>query len=226
MNHPMSHPVSHPKRSRARSAAAMLVLASTLVSGCVSLIPDPPAAPRVFTIAPVAAQAAPVRADMVLAVARPAAPRSLSGRDIVWRRGDEIAYIDQAAWDGSAPELLHGLLIDMLDRQAIARSIVRVADGVRADVELRWELVRFEIDETAGARDARIEMTVRLLDSSTRQVVADRRFAAHTPVRDRSASASAVALGAVARDAMTQTGQWLSDALAQRGQPSAASNSR
>lgn len=206
--------------------AALGLAATSLLGGCVSLIPEPPAAARIFTIAPATSYVAPQRADVVLAVARPAAPRSLGSRDIVWRRGDEVAFIDQAAWDGSAPELLHGLLIDMLDRQAIANSIVRVADGVRADVELRWELVRFEIDEAGAARDARIEMTVRLLESTSRQVIADQRFGAHAPVKDRSASASAKALGAVARDAMTQVGQWLSAALTARGQPSAASNNR
>jgi ABC-type uncharacterized transport system auxiliary subunit len=206
-------------------SAAFLAVLSLSLGGCVSLLPQAPPAPRLFTIAPDQGLApAAALGDVVIAVARPNAPRSLSGRDIAWRRGAELAFIDNAAWDGSAPELLHSLLIDTLDRRAGARAIVRVADGSRADFEIRWELVRFEIEETDRVQSARIELTARLLGADARDVRATRRFVAQAPLADRSTSDAAEGLGAVARDAMAQIADWLDDAVP--AQASAASSSR
>jgi ABC-type uncharacterized transport system auxiliary subunit len=188
---------------------AFVVALACAASGCVSLFPDPPAAPRTYTVqaAEEAQRFAPL--PLVISVARPTAPRSLGGRDIAWRRGAELAYVDSAAWDSAAPEMLHTLMVDSLDRQGIGRAVVRVADGSLSDYELRWDLLRFEVDETdPRALVVRIEVTVRLLGAQSREVVAAHRVVKTLPVNDRSSALAAEALGQAARAVCADVGAW------------------
>lgn len=205
--------------------------AALLVSGCVSILPDAPPAPRVFVLqsSAVAGPALP-KTSAVLSVARPNTPRGLSGRDLAWRRGVELAFVNGAAWEGQTPELLHNLLVDTLDRQRVARAVVRVADGSLADYELRWDLVRFEIEEVSPREQvARFEATVRMLNAVTREVITSERIEESTPLAERGATAAADGLTRTANAAATRIADWAARTIsggASSRQPNAASSNR
>jgi len=195
-------------------AAAALCLA-----GCISLLPEPPPPSAIYSL-----RAGPVEPlggapkPLVLAVAEPTAPRSVSGADIVWRRDSTIAFMEGAVWDGAAPDLLQAMLVDVMDRRCGVRAVVR------ADAEVRWDILAFEVVEDGSRLEARIETVAQLLTLRDRMVVAHARFDATAPISSRSGRAAAAALERVATEAAIKTADW-AVATAQV-QPSAASTSR
>jgi len=201
-------------------AAAALCLA-----GCISLLPEPPPPSAIYSL-----RAGPVEPlggapkPLVLAVAEPTAPRSVSGADIVWRRDSTIAFMEGAVWDGAAPDLLQAMLVDVMDRRGGVRAVVRAGGGVRADAEVRWDILAFEVVEDGSRLEARIETVAQLLTLRDRMVVAHARFDATAPISSRSGRAAAAALERVATEAAIKTADW-AVATAQV-QPSAASTSR
>lgn len=214
-------------RAPMKRTIAGLGLALSL-GGCISLLPQAPAPPRIFTIVPEAATPATVTSPVVVSLARPNVPNSLAGRDIPWRKGAEVAFIDSAAWDSVAAELLHTLVLDTLSQQRFAASVVRVADGSRADYEIRWDVLRFEVEEPPrGPLMAHFEVTARILSAQSRRVLSDQRFVQRAPMANRSATAATAALGQAGRALSSELGVWAAGVIAaDQSQPNAASSSR
>lgn len=204
--------------------SAFVIALAALLGACVSVLPDPAPASIIYTLraGEVARGAAPAK-PIVMSVATPTAPRSLSGADIVWRQSDAISFMERAVWDGAAPDLLQSLLVDVMDRRDSFRAVVRAGAGVRSDLEVRWDLQAFEVVETGGTLEARIAMTAHLVELRSRAVIAESRFNAHAPISERSGRAAASALERVATEAAVQIADWAS---AVAPQPSAASTSR
>ncbi|MDX2234964.1 MAG: ABC-type transport auxiliary lipoprotein family protein [Hyphomonadaceae bacterium] len=209
-----------------RSIAVLAVVASSLLGGCISLLPDPPPPAAIYSLraGEVARQAAPAK-DVVIGVSEPVAPRSAAGADIVWRTGPQIAFMERAAWDGAAPDLLQDMLIDTIERRGGARAVVRMGAGVRSDVSVQWDVLAFEVVEGEGPLEASIALSVRLVDMRTRAITRVERFSARAPISQRSGRAAAAALERAAGDAMVKIADW-AIANAEPPQPSAASTSR
>ncbi len=71
--------------------AASLLLAASMLGGCISLLPKPPPPPRTYVLEARAVeplQGAPI--DAVIAVAQPTGERAILGFDLIWRTGDTI----------------------------------------------------------------------------------------------------------------------------------------
>jgi ABC-type uncharacterized transport system auxiliary subunit len=203
--------------------ALLTFAAAACLSGCISLLPDPPPAATIYTLRAGAVER--VAADpknVVVAVAQPTAPRSVGSADIVWRQGAEIAFMDRAAWDGAAPDLLQDLVVDVMDRRGGLRAVVRTGGGVRADAEVRWDVSAFEIMENGGRLEARIESSAQVVDLRTRTVLATSRFNETAPISERSGRAAAAALERVATAAAIRIADWTATTV----QPSAASTSK
>jgi len=208
---------------------SLALVAAVCLSGCVSLLPKPPPAGAIYTLRAGAVEAmAGEPKAVVLAVGEPVAPRSIAGADIVWRQGAEIAFMEGAAWDGAAPDLLQNLLIDVMDRRNGVRAVVRGGAGVRADAEVRWNVMTFEVVENGATLEATIATTAQLIDLRTRTVLADERFNATAPISSRSGRAAAAALERVATEAALLTADWAIQTVqpAPVQPPSAASTRR
>jgi ABC-type uncharacterized transport system auxiliary subunit len=202
------------------------IAASACLAGCVSLLPSPAPPAAIYTLRSGAIEAmAGAPKPVVVAVGHPEAPRSVGGADIVWRQGATIAFMEGAAWDGAAPDLLQALLIDVMDRRGGVRAVVRGGAGVRADAEVRWSVMSFEVTESEGRIEAAIETAAQLIDLRTRTVIADERFNARAPISTRSGRAAAAALERVANEAALLTADWAIRTV-EPSQPSAASTSR
>lgn len=192
-------------RLRALLLAAPLALA---VTGCISLLPEPPPPPLIFSLeaAPAAQPLAARPKNVVIAVALPDATRALSGSDLAWRKDGALAYVEGASWEGRGLDLLQNLMVHTIDRRGLARGAVRLGEGT-ANAELRWDLLTFEVVEN-GSLEARLRTSVKVFDSRTRTLIAAREFDESAPLADRSASAAARALEAVAQAAAADIGDW------------------
>ncbi len=212
------------------------MVAAVALSGCVSLLPKPPPPSTIYTLRAsdlerVTGEPKPV----VISVSEPSAPRSVAGADIVWRRGAEIAFMDKGAWDGAAPDLLQDMLMDVIDRRGAVRAVVRSGGGVRADLDVRWDVLTFEVVEDGSKLDAVIVVAAKLIDLRTRTLLDDERFEAHAPISSRSGRAAAAAMERAARDASLKIADWVAEkaplpapppVAAVPDQPSAASTRR
>lgn len=191
---------------------AMLFAPLLLLGGCISLLPEPPPPPRIFALEPgeVAPQAS--RVDGVIAVAQPTGERAILGTDLVWRSGDELAFVAQTQWSTRAEFALQSILVETLVRQGSFRAATRTGDG-RADYEVRWEVVDFQVSE--DDMQAHFVVDVRLVQSPGRRIIAQRIVSAEAPVADRSASVAAQALARAAREGSARIGVFVAEAAAQ-----------
>jgi ABC-type uncharacterized transport system auxiliary subunit len=202
-----------------------------LLGGCISLLPEPPPPPRVFVLeaADVGSPADAARVDAVIAVSAPTGERSILGTDLVWRTGDELAYVSQTQWSTRAEFALQSMLVETLSRQGLFNAATRSGEG-RANYEIRWEVLDFEVAQ--DTMTARFVADVRLVASPGRHIIAQRLISSDAPVSERSSSSAAQALARAARQASAEIGVFAAQRAAEAeltreaDQPSAASNNR
>ena len=176
-----------------------IVIPLTLLGGCISLLPDPPPPPRIFALesADVARSTQAPLVDAVIAVAQPTGERAILGTDLVWRTGDELAFVAQTQWSTRAEFALQSMLVETLARDGRFRAATRSGEG-QADYEVRWSVLDFQVVEES--MQARFVADVRLVESPGRRIVAQRIVSVEAPVSDRASSVAAQALARAARE--------------------------
>jgi ABC-type uncharacterized transport system auxiliary subunit len=192
---------------------ALALVPMLLLSGCISLLPPPPPTPRIYVLE--AGEVAPLagpRSDAVIGVALPSGERSLMGTDIVWRSGDELAYVAQSQWSNRADIALQSLLIETLLRQQAFTAVTRIGEA-RGNYEIRWEIQDFEIIESRMS--ARFAANVSLLAVPGRRIVAQTIVETEAPVADRTSSAASQALARAAREGSARIGEFAASSVAQ-----------
>lgn len=156
--------------------------AALVLSGCITLLPesDGSALYRLTNHVPAGAEAR--HGAPVVRVARPVAPRALSGDRVALDTGQgQLAYMAGVHWVSAAPVLVQELVIDAFDRRSSALAAARPDDGVATSWDLRLELRRFEAVYDQGSSAApRIDIVVRarLIDGTDRDASSVRTFEA------------------------------------------------
>lgn len=188
-----------------------LLLTSTLaLSGCISLLPEPPPPPAVFALeAGQVERATGAPIDAVIAVSTPSGERAILGADLIWRTGDQLAYVAQTQWSNRASDSLQAVLTETLARQGRFRAAVRSGDA-RSEYEIRWDVLDFEVQENGMV--ARFVADVKLVGAPARHIIASEIVTAEAPVADRSATAAAQALARAAREGSARIGSFAADA--------------
>ena len=128
--------------------ALRFLAASCCLRGCISLLPKPPPRAAHFCAGSAGRRAVAGRAgrrgDRDVA-SRPASGRSWAV-DLIWRTGDEIAYVAQTQWSNRAADALQQILAETIIRQGRFRASTRSGEA-RSDYEIRWEVLDFEVRE-------------------------------------------------------------------------------
>lgn len=191
---------------------ALLLASSLLLSGCISLLPDPPPPPQIFAleagdVQPVAG--APV--DTVIAVAVPTGERAILGSDVIWRTGDQLAFVDQMQWSNRAENSLQSMLVETLIRQDRFAAATRSGEA-RAEYEIRWEVLDFEV--RSDTMQARFAANVHLVETPGRRIIASETVSTEAPVSGPSQTAAANALARAAREGSARIGMFAADAAA------------
>jgi ABC-type uncharacterized transport system auxiliary subunit len=192
--------------------AASLLLAASLLGGCISLLPKPPPPPRTYVLEAQSVQALsgePI--DAVIAIAQPTGERSILGADLIWRTGDTIAYVDQSQWSNRSADALQQILAETIIRQGRFRASTRSGEA-RADYEIRWEVLDFEVREEDMTAHFRAD--VRLVEQG-RRIVASQLIDTSAPVSARSSSVAADALARAAREGSARIGEFAANAAAE-----------
>lgn len=192
--------------------AASLLLSTLLLGACISLLPKPPPPPRTYVLEAQNVQelqGEPV--DAVIAIAQPSGERAILGFDLIWRTGDTIAYVEQSAWSNRAADSLQQMLAETVIRQGRFRSSTRSGEA-RADYEIRWEVLDFEVREEDMS--ARFRAEVRLVEQG-RRIVASTLVETQSPVSARSSSVAAESLARAAREGSARIGEFAANAAAE-----------
>ncbi len=160
-----------------------LVAASLALSAC-SILPkaDPLAA---YRLPPLASAAAPVSASpyRALRIATPTASRSIdSERILVLPEGDVVKSYAGVRWSDPAPQLLRDRLLDAFQADGRFPRLSGDNANIAAEVELNGALLAFQTEYRNGQPKVVIVYEARLVDTSTRQQLAARRFAVVVPV--------------------------------------------
>lgn len=188
--------------------ASILLLATTMLGGCISLLPEPPPPSRTFVLeAQNVAELSGPPVDAVVGIAQPTGERAILGGDLVWRTGDSIAYVAETQWSNRAADSLQAMLAETLSRQGRFRAATRSGEA-RADYEIRWEVLDFEVRE--DDMKAHFVADVRLVEQG-RRIVASRIISTEAPVSDRSSSIAAQALARAAREGSARIGEFAAD---------------
>ncbi len=200
---------------------AAIVLPLLVLGACISLLPEPAPPPRIYVLeaGEVSAAQTPGVTGAV-GVALPTGERAILGTDVVWRTGDELAFVAQSQWSNRADLALQSLLVETLIRQERFNASTRTGEA-RGDYEIRWEVLDFEILETDMS--ARFVADVKLVALPGRRIIAQRIIEASSPVADRTSSAATQALTRAAREGSARIGVFAAESAAQA---SAASISR
>ena len=190
--------------------AASLLLAASMLGGCITLLPEPPPPPRTYVlearnIEPL--QGVPI--DAVIGIAQPTGERSILGSDLIWRTGDTVAYVDQSQWSSRAADALQQILAETIISQGRFRASTRTGEA-RADYEIRWEILDFEIREEDMTAHFRAD--VRLV-APGRRIIASQIIDTAAPVSARSSSVAAEALARAAREGSARIGEFAADAV-------------
>ena len=190
------------------SFVLLAAMVTAPLGGCISLLPKPPPAPKVYTLEAGPPPQAPAGAakQIVIAVAQPDPPRALSGADIAWMKDGRIAYVDGAQWAGRGPDLLQALLVHTIDRSGGVRGAVRAGEG-RADSEITWDLITFGVVEN-GAPQARFVAQAKLFGARSRALIATLEVDESAPLSGRSSAAAAQALQEASRRAAAKIAAW------------------
>jgi ABC-type uncharacterized transport system auxiliary subunit len=190
---------------------AAAALASTLVlSGCVSVLPEPSIPLALIALPADRAKAPATPLQMDVAVYSPESSRAFAGTDIAVRTDQELIFLGDVRWSDNAPQLLQGAVVNALTKSGGTGRAVPAQLGADVDYDVRWRIV--DLSTGRETMPVRAEVQVSLLDSNTRRMVAQQTFAAEGSPQDRAPRARAAALALVAQDVADQVAAFVAQA--------------
>jgi cholesterol transport system auxiliary component len=197
----------------AQSGALILsLMATTLVSGCITLLPKPGKPPSIVTL-----RADPTLlrsqnpAPFTIGVGLPTMPAILAGNKIAVRQEDGgYAYVDRLQLSAAAPQAIQSLILETYDRAGGARAAVRALTVARPDFEIHFDINAFEVTEPEGRQPgiARIESGVRLVEVYTGRPLASTILSAEVPAPRGERTNPALALEKATRQLALQAVNW------------------
>lgn len=191
---------------------AGMLATTTLLAGCVSVLPEPfiPAALISLPADRAVAPSEPLKADV--AVYMPETSRAFAGADIAVTDNQELVYLDQVRWADNAPGLMQTAVVNALTKAGGPGRAVPAQLGADVDYDVRWRIV----DLSAGKEmsPVRAEAQVSIMDSATRRMVAQQSFSANAAPADSAPRARAAALAYVAQRVADQVADFVARTVA------------
>lgn len=169
------------KRTSAKlTPLAALIATMTLgLSGCGFTLIDKEPAPAIYDLhAPTKMEQAGDPVSWQLIVEEPSSVKALgTNRITLVREGNSVEYYKGARWTDRGPRLIQARIIEALEDSGRIASVGRETSGLNADVRLKMDLRKFQaVYDGAGAPTIEIEISGKLLDSRSRDIVATEIF--------------------------------------------------
>jgi phospholipid/cholesterol/gamma-HCH transport system substrate-binding protein len=102
--------------------------------------------------------------------------------------------IENAQWPDSLPKVLQARFIESFEKSRYVGAVARPLDSITPDFQLLIDIRKFEIEGTAAAPVARVELAAKVLGKAGR-IIGSRTFDASVPAKDTTAPGASAALG-------------------------------
>jgi len=123
------------------------------------------------------------------------------------RAPQQRALYQNASWADRPSNRIAQLLVRRIDERAAFTSVAELGSGVGGDLALNLTVDELVHDTVAAS--ARLELTVELVDRTTRNLVARRRFSAAAPVAQENARGAVEALNRALTTVLDELVPWL-----------------
>ena len=197
-----------------RNGKLFLVLAmSVALNACISLLPEPSAAPTVYRLTVPQSQSTKSTSAMkVVNIEYPTAPRALNGSNIVLSPdGRRLTSAASSNWAEAVPSMLRNSLIDTLARDGQVIGVIPKG-STRVPYRLNMDIRRFEAVFDQGedaAPNAIVQVNIVLTDANTRKVVGVHAVNKQARAGMKSVSSIVQAQDTATREAMDEISNWL-----------------
>lgn len=202
-----------------------LGLGTLLVSGCVSVLPEPVVPEALYRLQDTMhyTQGQPISLPVNITVFEPDGSSLLLSRDIVFE-GDNgrLSVVRDAQWSDPASHLLQALLLDRLSVRAENSPGLALSERTTAvnPVEMRWQVRDFMVREDEAVASFRVT----LLSGRTRQVLGQFEIRNAVPYTGEPQDAGVLALIDASRGAIDRLAVALPQNMDQSALTAASSN--
>ncbi|NBC96637.1 MAG: hypothetical protein GVY27_09815 [Deinococcus-Thermus bacterium] len=189
------------------------LLAALALSGCSAVAAlDRAAAPQDVHELRAPADIPAARATALhLSVEAPATGGAIDTEGILVRPGPtRVAYLPDARWSASAPEMLRTAMIETFLRSGAFAHVGRRPLGPSGDLALVTTLLDFGAEVAPGAEGGSVEMTLvaRLVRERDAEIVASRTFRQAAAIPDTSGAAIVAGYASVSDAVLTELATW------------------
>jgi len=196
----MSHPLLRP--------LALLALLGPLTA-C-SVLPEPQQV-SVYRLpsSPGQVRATGPHLERALRIATPKADRMLgSARIAVVPSGNRISSYEGARWSDDAPTLLRDRLIEAFREDGRIAAVSSDDNHLYADLELFGDLRAFQAEYAGGQPQVQVSLDVNLVHSTSRRILASRRFEVSQSAGDGRLDSVVAAFGTAGDQLSRQLVDW------------------
>ena len=187
-----------------RLSIAMLLMS---LAGC-TILPEAPAL-QVYLLPEQAPRAAGQQVDWSLRVVTPNTSQFLSSSRIaVQTQGEEIQVYRGARWGDSLPTLVRNRLIQQFRSDGRVAAVSSDDDSLSANFELGGDLTAFQGLYRNGESEVLIRFDARLVQTSSRSILASRNFEIRQPITGKSMSEVVQAFGLASDQLSSQVLAW------------------
>lgn len=162
--------------------AFVLVALSTL-SGCITLIDEPPSITTFALEADAKPNATWSTVDWSLTVVRPNSNSFLDSKHISVRpKANELQIYEGASWLDSLPDLIQSNLVESFENSGKIKSVSRQNSGVPAEVALLLDIRQFEAVYTINQKIPKvvIQMHAKVVEYPSNRVISSKTFSNET----------------------------------------------
>ncbi|MDY7116919.1 ABC-type transport auxiliary lipoprotein family protein [Halomonas sp. SSL-5] len=191
----------------------LLALLLALLAGCTILPEREPQ--RLFELP--AGESAPLQGrplDATLRIDSLSASAPHAGnRLLVMPRANEFEAWGGVRWRDDAPRLLQERLLEAFRRAGRLGGVIDEASAARSDATLSGHLVAFHLRLEGDTRRAVVSLDAELIDESSRELLASRRFEATALADDATPEAAVMALGQASDEMIARLLAWTFEEL-------------
>lgn len=141
-------------------------------------------------------------------------PTALSALDtekiLVEPAPGQITYLPEAQWSDRLPSLLQARTLQAFENGSKLRRVARPGDGVVGDYQLNLDVRTFGVRFTAGAPDAVVEISAKVIQLASGKIAAAQVFSARVPISAMNGAAVTAALDTAANKVLTDIVMWSS----------------
>ncbi len=122
----------------------------------------------------------------------------------------QITYLPEAQWSDRLPALLQARAIQAFENGSKLRRVARPGDGIQPDYQLNLDIRTFGVKVTAGAPEAVVELSAKVIGVTAGKILAARVFSARVPVTNMNGAGVTAALDAASNKVLTDIVVWAS----------------